>query len=326
MKYLVILLLFFTNIYVFTNEYKYQDLEKVHTFLTHNNTEAVAQYKVYAPKHPRGPEPTGPSLMFIDDQILLLDHYKGRVLYLDTNFNLLSISDVGIWDSQYKIIINNFLVTGDNLLGEAIAVYDLGNKFDIIAFMSTTPGNADNYFKKFKDFKDLYYFNNDLFFIDRNNKLWCIKNFSKSYDENKSNLMNESETLNFLNTTNYKDFYIDDNKRFFYNNKLKTISFYTFFTFYKDIHGSEIIPLDNVKLSKKSTHMTFLGNDIEGNFYWGRGTNRVVIFNNEGIYVDTIRYDINKTSTYPIVSPKGDLYFMHHSPEVVTLYKINRKW
>lgn len=264
--------------------------------------------------------PGGPGVMFVGDNLIIIDQEKLRSILVNEVYSFEEVYDMGLYNE--KSIVTQEYILGYNS-SEGVTILSRKNPFELISQIKTTDITITN------QAIDYYYHSGILFIFDKQRTLWSIKNPSLDSEENKRNLLNEEDTLKLFDRGDIDGLTIDSDKRLFLNRELLTIDFETFHLYHKKLNNydpwlSEYKDINATEEASKS--MTFIGKDSDGNYYWDNGGSSIAVFRNNGFLFEFFLYDDSHSSTMPTVSPEGDIYFMHHAPELVTLYKIKRQW
>lgn len=72
--------------------------------------------------------------------------------------------------------------------------------------------------------------------------------------------------------------------------------------------------------------LTYLGHDVDKNYYWYSPAGELYIFNRKGRLIEAFRYDGSSFKGYPALHPSGDIYFIFYNKAYLLLKRIGRKW
>lgn len=264
----------------------------------------------------QGIGPRGPAIYYSNDHLIISDQLSNRTIITNKDYSFLAIEDKCFFEDL--VSVQNGIEVGINYYG--VRIRDNGELIveissSDIPFMNTV--NSALYYEKY------------LFIHDKNNKLLCIKDPSMDVNKNKSSVINEEETIKLINSGVLKGLTIDSEKRVFVNGELKTLNYPTYIKYWTsrnpDITGS-IRGYDYTSEFLKGFKFDqYLGVDLDNNYYWGYW-GAVMIFSMNGYFLDLFLYDQKLSDAFPAVSPDGDVYFIKHGEDKVTLYKIEREW
>ena len=263
--------------------------------------------------------PNGPEIFCQDENLVIVDQGKNRTIYLDKDYNFNKTYDTSFFDQ----VVNK--INEDILLGfgpSGISITDISTGFEIMSILSSYTFDFVN------NSKSAFYHSNILFIHDKDGKLWSIKNPSLDDAKNRKNLLNEEKTLALFKDGDIDGLTIDSEKRLFLNGELQTLDYAVFYKYYKSFYPNRELTIKaGLQVTDAAaSSMVYIGYDSDGNYYWRLGQKHMAIFNHKGFTIDFFKYDRKKVSTTPAVSPSGDIYFMHHGEDKVTLYKIERQW
>lgn len=321
MNKLIVTIIFLKISICYAVEYNSYEMEVEHVFpASHFRNESESHLGL---DHvPGGGDPYGPTMFFDNELLVVADRIgkPGRTIYLNQDYTFGEITKGLIWKA-HLLKRSNFYI-GSSTEG-FFAFTKENNSF-------TTVFSVDIYSSELlRNSKDYYYQYNTLFFYDKNDKLWAIKNPGLDEKENRKNLVSEEVIIEEINNGVYEDLTIDSKNRLFYEGDLQTISYRKFVQYWseKNDNISGYVNDGTYTYSKllKSNYSNYLGVDSDNNHYWS-SRRTVIVFSEEGKILDRVRFDIDSSDTYPAVSPDGDVFFMDYGIDKVTLYKIKRKW
>ncbi len=315
--YLAILIIYTSNI--FAIEYNQYEMKTEHVFSAENGEQDIDKVGLgFA--FEGGLSAGGPTIFFDDNNLILADQEKSRTIFLNDDYTFNEFFAKSFYLSNIYFI-PSFYFMGITTEGH-IGIFNKKNGWELIVLLS-----VDN-LAFLRNSKSAFYHSNILFIHDENGKLWSIKNPGLDDSKNRKNLLDEKKTLALFKNGDIDGLTIDSEKRLFLNGELQTLDYAIFYSYYKSLHP-ELEKLTKLQFqisSKTANMMTYLNKDSDLNTYWDMGGKYIAIFNDSGLLFDFFEYDGDKSSTTPAVSPSGDIYFMHHGEEKVTLYKIDRQW
>lgn len=275
----------------------------------------------------------GPSLFFDSNNLTISDFHNNRFLLLDGNFDV--IKNI-TFEINSNVAGNNFrhYFDSDGIIDLGLHILGYAADSGISIFDKETDKiiSKINFYTDFNflaNFRSIFYYKNILFIHDKNGKLWSIKNPELDQKKNKINLLSEENTISLIKKGDLQDITIDDKKRIFLNGKLQTKNITNYYEYKIKLRKNDSKP----KLDKNytedyfiSNNAIFIGSDNDNNIYWYFNSG-VLVSNEDGwpIMVFTIS-DQKKVSSAPAVSPDGNVYFLQHSPDKVTLFKVVRRW
>ena len=304
---------------LFAIEYNQYEMKRVHEFSAENGEKDIDKVGLgFA--FEGGLSAGGPAIFFDENNFVLADQEKGRTIYLNNDYSFKKIYKKSFYLNSIYFNPSSYFM-GLTTEGH-IGIFDKTNGWELIVQIS-----VDN-LSFLRNSKSAFYHSHILFIHDKDGKLWSIKTPSLDDAKNRKNLLNEEKTLALFKDGDIDGLTIDSEKRLFLNGELQTLDYKTYINYYsvnKNIAGT--IRNFNYTYDYLKTFQLddFLGKDKYGNKYWGyRGA--FMVFNNNGGMIDFSTYTSKKSSTTPAVSPSGDIYFMHHGEDKVTLYKIERQW
>ncbi len=308
----ILVLLFILEVSAFGIEYNTYEMNVKHEFnASYRGRDSESDFAVEFGT--QGPGPYGPSIYFFNENLVVSDEVINRTIYLNDDFSFNEIKDISFSDSiVYKM---------DNRL--------LGVSYDGITIIKNWEYESviDTYsLTMFKEYKSILYINEYIFIHDKEGVLWAIN--KPSMGSNLTNLLSEEETIKLIQNGLIDNLTVDSKKRLFLDGKLQTLDYKTFYEYYKSLKPGleKLSKLEFQVTAKTSSMMDYISTDKDDNSYWVMGHKYICIFDNEGLLFEFFEYDRKKSSTYPAVSPEGDVYFMKHGEDKVTLYKIERQW
>lgn len=329
-----IIILFFFNIVISSQEYIEYNMELVKTF-PKGSDKGKLQINL---KLPQG----GPTTMNFDQEgnWYIIDFLDRRLLKFNNNLeqineakdiHAITAKEFVINSNNDVIGYNNKVFTVDNLSGEKKIKIDLNNS---------------DLFDKVYDNPNFIYNDSMVFFYLKNGDLISIVDPNNDSKKNIEKIMKKEETKKYLEDRkkslllsifklNKNDADVKDNKFIVINGELQNRDYKDFYKFFKEIKqekGSKTKTL-NPKLEKftddylaKLREMRYIGKDKDGNFYWDSFASKILIFNNEGELIDAFKYNYLKSFITPAVHPSGDIYFFAYDSNQSYLYKIARQW
>lgn len=313
--YLIVLLL--VSINIFTIEFNNYDMEQVKEYTVTQDENSTEGFDI-----PRGSGDIGsPNPYFLGKQLVVSDHYNKRTVYLDNEYNISEI-----FNNKF-IYANRFYIFNNYVLGEATFSFSIAKDNLMISDILTISHDIESVLLRAKSY---FYHSNILFVHANDGKLWSIKNPGLDANKNKANLLNQEDTRAlFAESGNIDGLTIDSENRLFLKGELKTVNYNTYTTYVasknRGIAGT-IKGFDyTYDLLAKFKYQSFIGSDIDKNIYWS-SDRTILIYNKNGQLIESFRFDSNKSSTKPTVSPAGDIYFMEINIDNIKLHKINRKW
>lgn len=264
-----------------------------------------------------GPGPWGPTIYFRGEKTYIADRLNNRTVITHDNYSYQSIE-------TNSFTSNSLIVIQDN---NEIGVSDYGVSIRSNGQFTGQVRSSDISFMR--SVKSALYYKNYLFIHDKNNILWSIKEPSNDVNKNKSNVLNEEDTIELINSRKIKGLTIDSEKRLFVDGELRTLDYKTYIGYWASkndlIAGNINEGIFSYERIKPMMLDYYLGSDTDGNEYWS-SVRTIMVFNKTGYLIDRFRFNMQKSETTPIVSPEGDVYFMNYSKDKVTLYKIPRQW
>lgn len=323
MNKLILILVLTISFNLFAIEYNTYKMEVEYKFKAFDKNEREFEYLAVNNNPGSGSLSQGPAIFFIDNKLVFADQasHNLRTIILDNNYNTYREYN----NSFYNMVVTQFqdIYIGHN--PSYIQGFDISQEWKETFRISTYD------LELFNSYSDLYYQDNTLFIFDKNNKLWGIKNPSIDSVQNRKNIIEEVVLINKINNGDYKGLSIDKEKRLFFDNELQTVNFYTFINYFKEIQNERLLSQPIVDFSLTIEDITtgsesFLGEDMYGNTYWTSWNTDIAVINNEGFMIDLFVADSIYPSTYPAVSPEGDVYFLEYGEDSVTLYKVERQW
>lgn len=266
-----------------------------------------------------GPTPTGPSLGYFNNCLHIIDYHRNRTLELDNGYNFEAKFDYNFHEAviyqmdEALVGIDNFSTISIVKDNEEISYIDL---YDYNINALNTP-------------RSVLFYQNTLFIHDKEGSLLSLVNPGLDNKENRKNLRNQEETIKTINDGEFEGLTTVEENRLFIDGELKTINYKTYIKYYAGINGKEAGNIRGFKYNydflEKFRFDQYIGKDELNYQYWGyRGA--IMIFNKLGKMVDFFKYDSEKSSTSPVVSSEGDIYFLKHEEDKVTLYEISRQW
>ena len=315
MRKIYIVALLIISFSLFAIEYNQYEMERVHEFSVsdyRNKDENKLSVNNYSGG---GDLVNGPSIYFDEINLVVIDQLSNRTIPLDDKYNFREIYPSSFQDNiVYKQ--GNYFVGIDNY-GVRIR-----KDYKYVADLRA----SDLYMVR--NSKSAFYHSNILFIHDKDGKLWSIKNPGLDSVKNRKNLLNEEKTLALFKDGDIDGLTIDSEKRLFLNGELQTLDIKTYFDYIINIkkHFSDIFNKKSSNNFYIRNNADFIGSDTDDNKYWYEN-NRVLVINKDGIPIDNILLTPDfMLPVPPAVSPSGDIYFMHHGEDKVTLYKIERQW
>lgn len=267
--------------------------------------------------------PKGPLIYFDEEELVIGDQARkdSRTIYLNDNYGFNRIYDYSFFQAEI-ISFNNFFV-GYNYY--SIITYDNTKGWEKISKLKFRD------FPPLLNFKDLYYQDNTVFVLSNTNVWYAFKEPGLDYEENFDTMINEEEIIEAINNGEYEGLTIDDNKRLFLNGELQTINYNTFTKYWLEKQKILDLPKPNVNFTMtiddlKTGSEDLLGIDSDGNSYWSSWNTDIAVFDKNGFLIELFVVSREKSSTNPAISPDGDVYFLQHEQDKITLYKIARQW
>lgn len=314
MRIIIILSIMLCNIGLYSMEYNTYEMVKVHEFNASEDTKDNS----YLRTNFYDQDPHGPMLYFDNDKLVLADQNNNRTIILNENYSFSQIYNFSFFEDKIYNF-GKFFIGFNKAYGVVVSddekIIIRVSFDDIIQLRQST---------------NVFYHSNILFIYDKNGKLWSIKNPGLDKNLNILNLLNETETIKlFMNKNIVDGLTIDSKKRIYLDGELQTVDIKIFTEYKKNTRDIENKPYTEKNFEEDyfvDNSGVFIGFDEDGNSYWyyNRG---VLVINAYGwpIMIFTVN-DQSKVSTTPTVSNKGDVFFLHSEPDLVTLYKIPRKW
>lgn len=152
----------------------------------------------------------------------------------------------------------------------------------------------------------------------------------------KPNVMISTEETRKLFKPTYKGLKIDKEDRLFLNGKLLTRNYRHYITYWDEQHKNMSRPENTIvyeyRDSRFETMNVYLGEDKDGNTYWGYSQKFCVVFNKDGWPIDKFLWDDDskmkeEISIFPpAIHPNGDIYLLYPSPKGAYLYMLPRTW
>ena len=311
--YLVVVIMCINNS-LFAIEYNQYDMNVVKEYEASQSNLDIEPLRVNF--HHNNPEPSGPMIYFKNETLVIADQNANRTI---------SLTDDYTFDKKYNFSFSNEKI---HQMNDYILGFDQFDGIHVSYNWNLIVRVSFDYIEVLRYSQSAFYHSNILFVHDENGKLWSIKNPGLDDSKNRKNLLNEDKTLDLFKNGDIDGLTIDSEKRLFLNGELQTLDYAVFYKYYKGLHpeGKLSLKLDTQVTDEASSSMRYIGKDNEGNYYWRLGQKHMSIFNYQGFLIEIFKYDRKKVSTTPAVSPPGDIYFMHHGEEKVTLYKIDRQW
>lgn len=323
MKIIVFIFLLIITSNLYSTEYITYKMNIEHVFNAKDYRKA-SETDLSINASPGGGHAEGPALFYEGDNLIIADQLIGRNILLNKDYSFRSIFKKSIFDHK-TFFLNNYCIGYNE--NNSIVIFDISKEW---LFKSQIMVGAFTNLSHLRNFKDLLYYNDVLFIVDENNKLWSIKNPGLDDNENKSNLRNEEETRKlFDKNSELNRLIIDPENRFLLDGELITINFASFHLYYKSLKPVDfrMSELENKNITEKaSNNMILIGFDNKNNSYWTIGSKSIGVFRPNGVLFHYFRLEKILYSTTPTVSPDGDVYFMGYDKEYVTLYKINNQW
>lgn len=264
--------------------------------------------------------PRGPSLFFDGTKIIFIDHLSKRAIYLDEEYNFGNIIDIPyIPSTLYK--------QGEYLIGlsysRSIRIYDTNDNWKLLTEIRSSD------FTQFKDQKLILYIDNTMIILDRFNQIWYLKNPVLDEYQNRKSLFKEPNSIDYISSGNINEVTIDNEKRLFINNILQTYNLETFYTYHSKDRRVDNKPKTSIEIPVEifiKNRSTLFGTDENNNTYW-RSYNAILILDKNSWPIDFIipPKDI-KTEGTPIVSKRGDIFFISYEKDKVKLYQMKREW
>ncbi|MBN1409270.1 MAG: hypothetical protein JW969_00400 [Spirochaetales bacterium] len=114
--------------------------------------------------------------------------------------------------------------------------------------------------------------------------------------------------------------------------RLVTRDLLTFLAQSKEIRNIEDVKVIDSEMAvdltffvNKTRDASFIGIDQSGNAYF-YSYNTFLIFNGTGELLDVFKIRNRRTTTFPAVSPAGEIFFLFHTSKMNELYKLAKKW
>lgn len=319
MKIKILFLLLIVNWSLFSVEYNRYDMAKVYEFEVGPGNEGAYNTLGIAPPGSQGPTPSGPYLSYYDNHLHIIDIHRDRTLKLEKNYS---------FSNEFKYAFYQSIVykMDNTLIG-----FSETSSISVIRENGVNASISLYYIDSLKRSKSVYFQDNTLFIHDKDNTLWSITNPSTDWKENRKKLTNEEDTLELIYTGTFEGLTIDSAKRLFLNGKLQTLDYDTFLGYHREIQKKKGLVRPKVNFTMqvkdfKTGSETLIGTDDLGYTYWSSWNTDIAVFNPEGFLVELFVVDKEYIPTYPTVTSEGDIYFMHHDVDKVTLYRIKRQW
>lgn len=266
----------------------------------------------------QGIGPRGPSIFFKQNELIISDQLIDRSIIVNKDYTFKEVIGISLFDSLTYIM--DATLVGVNHDGIVIL-----KNWEYLAVIDT------NEFTKFRGYKSVIYYNKYLFIHDKNNDLWSIKEPSMDANKNKSNVINEEDTIKLINSGDIIGLTIDSEKRLFLDGELKTLDMDVFYKYYKGQQKIKNIESPTVNFTMTTEDILtgsgkLLGIDNDSNTYWSSWNTDIAVFNNNGFLIDLFVIDEKYISSTPAISPEGDVFFMDYGKDKVSLYKVPRQW
>ena len=303
---------------LFAIEYNQYEMKRVYEFSVSYSGENDINDLIFVKNPGSGDIVVGPAIFFDGKTLAIADQIGGRTIYLKNDYSFNKIV-------KYSFYNKNIYKLDEYLLG-----FNKSSSISIYKSRTMEKCSHISFYELgfLQHSKSAFYHSNILFIHDKDGKLWSIKNPGLDSVKNRKNLLNEEKTLALFKDGDIDGLTIDSEKRLFLNGELQTLDYAVFYKYYKSLHPElEKLTMLEFQISPKTANMmTYINKDNHLNTYWDMGGRYICIFNSSGLLYDFFEYDSKKSSTTPAVSPSGDIYFMHHGEDKVTLYKIERQW
>ncbi len=307
------------SLYAQSTSYNEYLMILVHQFSLGSST---GELRVYDASSMSGyPGPT--SLTFLrDNRILIVDVWNERLSIFNDEFEI----QEEIHTTNGRLVAGPFHYFADEnvIIGTSMpdtwAGIDLEG--DVFFRMSKTDSPLpNNYFRS-------YWYHNDVLFIhDRDNCLVSIREPSPVSEENRQRFLDTDQTRALFEAGSGWDpqgLSIDEQDRLFLDGELVTLDFRTFSDYWYEVHDGDMSKLS--AFGRRIGGDTFIGKDNQGYTYWDAAHQFILVFSADGKLIEWFRYDFNKSSTPPTVSPEGHVYFMNSTQDTIDIYRVDRQW
>lgn len=181
-----------------------------------------------------------------------------------------------------------------------------------------------------KDNRSIIFDGNALIAQLSNDSLISIVDPGTDNLDNISRIQGHQKTLEYLqdNSTGLAIEYDDNSEKYYITRSgvLQTFDYGEFVSFYT---------IENNKLPNGVTYqdditkihpwkMTFIGHDIEGNWYWKHEKKSILVFDTGGALSKIVDIRTVPSSVLPAVHHNGDIYFLHYDEKTVVVEKISK--
>ena len=282
------------------------------------------------------PSTKGPRTLVFNKagNIFITDPYNGRLLEFDSKWQYVSeYLDCYAITAQQLIVDKegNFL----SYNADSFAIDDcLLQKKGLILLLKTEYKNS------FKPGNYIYENYNIYIQLENNNYIY-VENPGTNVENNLYKIRDPLETKNKLIAAKKRylegasdELYMDEKNRLFKGNKFITRDYQEFINYWTEKHEQDNklkqvyhkIELPEGLKFTEIKNLRYLGEDNDGNIYWGYWRHHILIFDKDGWCIEGIDYDRDKTKCLPTIHPNGDVYFLDYDAEGVYLYKITRCW
>lgn len=320
MKFAIYLILIFTRVTIFSVEYNTYKMEKVHDYVVGILKEGGGETLGVNNPGMSGPTPYGPGISYFDNSLHIMDIHRSRTIKVSEEDYL--FEEILGYNLYLGLIyeMDGCLVRINNF-EQTLSIYRDGK----IAYLDLEELGDFRYISSF------FYFNNTLFLHNKNNEINSITDPTIDWKDNRKKLTNEEDTIELINSGKFKGLTIDTENRLFLNGELRTLDYDTFLSYHREIQKRKGLERPKVNFTMqvkdfKTGSENLIGTDELGYTYWSSWNTDIAVFNPDGFLIELFVVNKEYIPTYPAVTSEGDIYFMHHDVDKVTLYKIKRQW
>jgi hypothetical protein len=261
----------------------------------------------------------------VDGSCFVLDHINKRIVSLGKDWEFLKWWEVNSLPVESRIEATN----------DYVKIFS-GRRFDCIDRKDTGRISVEFDLSRSNQ-RFQYYLLDSVLFIYIDKGLYSIPKPGADEEENNRKILGEEETRKILEEGELYGLAgvkVDEKNRLFVDGELQTRDYKTYIEYWMDHY--QIDDFQTYRRSdfhqfkpihKDSREISYIGQDYAGCTYWNViGLFYILVFNENGMCIETLKYDPEMSSTLPAVHPSGDIYFLDYDTEGVYLYRIENVW
>lgn len=312
------ILLSLALIVIYAQDYNTYSLEIVKTF-PQGQSDGEIGYR-----EDRHGSENGPTAILFNpkkNQFIVLDVQNYRISFFNDSWNFVRNVEMGTISGTDIYYENNSFVSYGSYY---TAVFN--DDFELIYKIIPPQSNmmTSNYI----------HLNNLAFGYDKNHNLYMWDDIGKTVDNDWENRITDKEKItNIIQGKADTNIDITSENLIFDDNELKTRNFIDFANYWNKQNNKNNRPInisnlniDQHDLLNWGVNFTYLGNDIQGNYYWSQSNTAIIIFNKLGQLLDITVVPVGLTFIMPTLHPSGDIYFLKCETDKISLLKIPKQW